>query len=77
MSCVCQVNFLIFGNPFRPRLFEKMVSLVIKSVNSTGNYSQINLTHFFARQQQHRKIIYSNYSESNTMNSMNNFHGFE
>lgn len=47
---VHQVHVLTVDNSLRPRLFENMVSPVIKVINTNGNYSQINLIHFVVRQ---------------------------
>lgn len=56
-----QVQVLFVNNPLRPRLFKNIVSLVIKVVNSTGNYSQINLIHFVVGQSKNiKKLTYSN-----------------
>lgn len=56
-----QVQVLFVDNPLRPRLFKNMVSLVIKVVNSTGNYSEINLIHFVVGQSNNiKKLTYSN-----------------
>lgn len=56
-----QVQVLFVDNPLRPRLFKIMVSLVIKVVTSTGNYSQINLIHFVVGQSNNiKKLSYSN-----------------
>lgn len=56
-----QVHVLFVNNPLRPRLFKNIVSLVIKVVNSTGNYSQINLIHFVVGQSNNiKKLTYSN-----------------
>lgn len=56
-----QVQVLFVDSPLRPRLFKNMVSLVIKVVNSTGNYSQINLIHFVVGQSNNlKKLTYSN-----------------
>lgn len=56
-----QVQVLFVNNPLRPRLFKNIVSLVIKVVNSTGNYSQINLIYFVVGQSNNiKKLTYSN-----------------
>lgn len=56
-----QVQVLFVNNLLRPRLFKNIVSLVIKVVNSNGNYSQINLIHFVVGQSNNiKKLTYSN-----------------